>query len=84
MVLGRAVLHASYDVVRRGENPPRCVQGVACACVTGPSALTEASEAAAAAAANLIGPILLVIACRSQSRLVREINTVLDVEFMRL
>lgn len=52
-----------------------------CVCVTGPFALTEAGEAAAA---NLIGPILLVIACRSQSRLVGEINTVLDVEFMRL
>lgn len=34
-----------------------------------PSALTEASRTSAAAA-NLIGPILLVIACRSQSRLV--------------
>lgn len=48
-----------------------------CVCVTGPSALTEAAR-------QSDWPILLVIACRSQSRLVGEINTVLDTEFMRL
>lgn len=48
-----------------------------CVCVTGPPALTEAAR-------QSDWPILLVIACRSQSRLVGEINTVLDAEFMRL
>lgn len=67
----------ALEGVERGEGGGGWLNIGGRVCVTGPSALTEAAR-------QSDWPILLVIACRSQSRLVGEINTVLDAEFMRL